>query len=88
MTVLFKPDVMICFSFSGQVRSLTYDVISKHPHGHTMPQIRNAVFNVSNGNVYEIMKIKKEYMKSVLARKIKDKNETNKTIGFLKSVCT
>ena len=37
----FKPDVVNCFSFSGQVRSLTYDVINK-PHGHKMPQLHNA----------------------------------------------
>ena len=30
------------FSFSGQVRSLTYEVISKYPHGHKMWQLRNA----------------------------------------------
>ena len=37
----FKPDI-INVSFSRQVRSLTYDVISKHLHGHKMPQFRNA----------------------------------------------
>ena len=30
------------FSFSGQVRSLTYVVISKLPHGHKMQLLRNA----------------------------------------------
>ena len=30
------------FPFSYQVRSLTYDIISKHPHGHKMPQLHNA----------------------------------------------
>ena len=30
------------FLYSGQVRSLTYDVIIKPPRGHKMPQLRNA----------------------------------------------
>ena len=30
------------FSFSGQIRSLTFGVISKPPHGHIMSQLRNA----------------------------------------------
>ena len=37
-----KPDLMIFFSFFGQVRSLTCDVISKPPHGHKILQLRNA----------------------------------------------
>ena len=41
---LFKPG-FINFSFSDWGRSLTYDVISKPPHGHNMPQIHNAANN-------------------------------------------
>ena len=37
-----SSQTLIFFSFSGQVRSLTYDVIRKHPHGYKMPQLRNA----------------------------------------------
>ena len=37
----FKLDIMIS-SFSGQVRSPIYDVISKPPHSHKMSQICNA----------------------------------------------
>ena len=36
-------DVINCSLFSGQVRSPTYDVMSKPPHGHKMPQLHNAV---------------------------------------------
>ena len=38
----FKLDIVKLDSFSGQVRSLTYDVISKPPHCKTMSQICNA----------------------------------------------
>ena len=39
----FKPDLAIPAAFSGQVRSLTFDVISEPLHGPQIPQVRNAL---------------------------------------------
>ena len=52
---LFKPDT-INFSFSGQVKSLTYDVITKSPQDHKMPQL----YNVANcRHFFRKMKLQK-----------------------------
>ena len=37
-----KPDIKNFILFSNQVRSLTYDVIVKYPHGHKISQLCNA----------------------------------------------
>ena len=39
----FKSNLVTLTEFPGQVRSLTYDVISKHWHGPQMSQLRHAL---------------------------------------------